>query len=421
MQLLKGLSAFDLVWKIQITNHKESQKVKITSVEIVPINQTHKKQFIVSTGPSPASDEYVLVRIKTDEGYEGIGSTYSFQPAPKLAAGCSREGAMALMKDMATILIGKDPLRINEVLGNLERSVSGQFAENWHVFSHFDHALYDLKGKILNLPVYELLGGLRRDEIPLEYIVSFLPTNEEVAEEAKNAVDAGYKAIKLHVNREPRNAEQRVKAVRNAIGPDIPLAIDMGMAYHPIDAARLIERLDKAYGLNFAEQPINPYDIPGHQFLRSKTNVALTADHSGMSLTQAYECLRMDLFDNYHCLLTRVGGIGRAMRYCDLIETAQRDYQICNMDNSIAGAAAAHFAVSRSDRGGRYFDELGLYLYLHGTFSTDGIKDDIVKQQAATIKNGILYAPKGPGLGIELDEDMVEKYTAPGLDSIVVQ
>ena len=136
---------------------------------------------------------------------------------------------MALMKDMATILIGEDPLRINDILGKMERSISGQYAENWHVFAHFDHALYDLKGKILNLPVYELLGGVRREEIPLEHIVSFLPTPEEVAEEAKMAVDAGYRAIKLHVNREPENAERRVKAVREAIGPDIPLAIDMGM------------------------------------------------------------------------------------------------------------------------------------------------------------------------------------------------
>jgi|GEM_PF-653309 len=395
--------------------------MKIKSVEIVPINQTHKKQFIVSTGPTPASDDFIVVRIKTDEGVEGVGSAYSFQPAPKLAAGCSREGAMALMKDMATILIGEDPLRINDILGKMERSISGQYAENWHVFAHFDHALYDLKGKILNLPVYELLGGVRREEIPLEHIVSFLPTPEEVAEEAKMAVDAGYRAIKLHVNREPENAERRVKAVREAIGPDIPLAIDMGMAYNPIDAARLLERLDKECGLNFAEQPLNPYDISGQQFLRSKVMVPLTADHSGMSLPQAYECLRLNLFDSFHCLITRTGGIGRAARFCDLIETARRDYQICNMDNSIAGAAAAHFAVSRSDRGGRYYDELGLYLYLHGTFETDGIQDDIVKEQAAVIKNGTLYVPKGPGLGVELDEDMMKKYAAPGLETIIVK
>jgi L-alanine-DL-glutamate epimerase-like enolase superfamily enzyme len=91
------------------------------------------------------------------------------------------------------------------------------------------------------------------------------------------------------------------------------------------------------------------------------------------------------------------------------------------MDNSIAGAAAAHFAVSRSDRGGRYYDELSLYLYLHGTYDTASIKDDIVKEQAAVIENGVLHLPKGPGLGIELDEEMMQRYATPELNKIIVK
>ncbi|MDR1292476.1 MAG: mandelate racemase/muconate lactonizing enzyme family protein [Clostridiales Family XIII bacterium] len=395
--------------------------MKITSVEIVPINQKHKGRLIFSTGPTPAADDFIIIRIKTDEGIEGIGSAYAFQPAPLLAAGASREGAMSLMKDMATVLIGQDPLRLSENLGRLERAISGQFAENWHILSHFDHALYDLKGKILNLPVYELLGGLRRESIPLEWIVSFLPTPGEVAEEAKHVVDVGYKAVKVHVNRDPVNAEERVRAVRKALGDDVPIAIDMGMAYNAADAARLLDRLDSEYGLNFAEQCLNPYDVSGHQTLRTKTKTPLTADHSGMSLNQAYEYIKLNVFDNFHCLITRVGGIGRAVKYCDLIETAHLNYQICNMDNSIAGAAGAHFAVSRSDRGGRYYDELSLYLYLHGTYGTKEITDDIVKEQAAVIKNGVLYAPKGPGLGVELDEEMMKRYAAQNIGKILVE
>ena len=395
--------------------------MKISSIEIVPIDQKHKGRLIFSTGPTPAADDFIIIRIKTDEGIEGVGSAYAFQPAPLLAAGCSREGAMALIKDLASILIGQDPMRLSDNLGRLERAISGQFAENWHILSYFDHALYDLKGKILNLPVYELLGGLRRESIPLEYIVSFLPTPEEVAEESKKVIDDGYKAIKLHVNNNPENAKARVKAVREAIGDDVPLSIDMGMGYNASDAARLLEYLDKEYNLNFAEQPLYPYDVSGHQVLRTKTKIPLTADHSCMSLTQAYEYMKLNIFDNFHCLMTRIGGIGRTAKFCDMLETARLNYQICNMDNSIAGAAAAHFAVSRSDRGGRYYDELGLYLYLHGTYDTKSIKDDIVKEQAAVIENGVLYTPKGPGLGIELDEEMMDRYAAPGLSAITVK
>jgi L-alanine-DL-glutamate epimerase-like enolase superfamily enzyme len=131
--------------------------------------------------------------------------------------------------------------------------------------------------------------------------------------------------------------------------------------------------------------------------------------------------MKLDVFDNFHCFMTRVGGIGRAQRYCDMLETARLGYQICNGDNSIAGAAAAHFAVSRGDRGGRYYDELALYLYLHGTLDTKSITDDIIVEPAAVIENGVIYAPKGPGLGFELDEDMVKRYAAPGLSTIIVK
>jgi L-alanine-DL-glutamate epimerase-like enolase superfamily enzyme len=395
--------------------------MKITSIEIVPIDQKHKGKLIFSSGPTPASDEFIILRIKTDEGVEGVGSAYAFPAAPLLASGCSRDGAMYLMKDLAAILIGQNPMCLSELLDRLEKAIGGWFTENWYILSHFDHALYDLKGKILNLPVYELLGGLRRENIPLEWIVSFLPTPDEVAEEARRVLDAGYKAVKVHVNNDPENAKARVKAVRNAIGDDVPLAIDMGMAYTAPDAARLLDYLDSEYRLNFAEQPLHPYDVSGHQALRGKTNVPLTADHSGMSLQQAYEYMKLNVFDNFHCLLTRIGGIGRAVKYCDMMETARLNYQICNMDNSIAGAAAAHFAVSRSDRGGRYYDELGLYLYLHGTYGTKSITDDIVKEQAAVIENGVLHAPKDPGLGVELDEEMMKKYATPGLSKIVVK
>lgn len=395
--------------------------MKITSVEIIPIDQKHKGRLIFSSGPTPASDEFIILRINTDEGICGVGSAYAFPTYPLLQSGCTREAAMYIMKDLAKLLIGEDPMRLSYLIEKLEKAIIGFYTENWYVLSHFDHALYDLKGKILGVPVYELLGGMKREEIPLEYIVSFLPTPEEVAEEAKKVIDLGYKAVKVHVNRDPKNAEARVKAVREAIGSDVPLSIDMGMAYNLPDAVKLINDLDAKYNLNFVEQPLHPYDLDGSRQLRYRTNVPITADHSGMSLKEAYYCVKDNLFDSYHCLITRIGGLSRAQRYCDMMETARLNYQICNMDNSIAGAAAAHFAVSRSDRGGRFYDELGLYLYLHGTYDTASITDDIVKEQAAEIKNGVLHAPKGPGLGVELDEEMLARYAAPGLNKIIVQ
>ena len=395
--------------------------MKITSVEIIPVDQKHKGELIFSSGPTHASDEFIVLRIKTDEGYEGIGSACSFPRYP-LNTGCTRDAGMYLMKDLADLLIGEDPMRLSYLINKLEKAISAFYTENWYNISHFDAALYDLKGKILGVPAYELLGGLHRSEIPLEFILSYLPTPEAVAEQARTVVkEYGYKSVKVHLTNNLKNAEARVKAVREAIGPDVPMAVDMGMNFRAPDAARFINYLDKEYNLNFVEQPLFSYDVVGQQYLRTKTKVPLTADHSGMSLTQAYDCIRQNLFDNYHCLVTRIGGLYRSAKFCDLMDTAGLGYQICNQGNTIAGAAAAHLACSRNDRVGRYYDELALYLYLHGTYDTKSVTDDIVKVQPAVIENGVLKAPTGAGLGIELDEEMLKRYTCTHINPIIVK
>ena len=394
--------------------------MKITSVEIIPVDQVHKGKLIFSSGPTPAFNEWIVIKIKTDEGFEGIGSACSFTPAPLLARGCAREGCMYLLKELSKILIGKNPMQLSMLVGMLERAISGWYTENWYMLTHLETALYDLKGKILNLPVYELLGGLQREQIKSEWIQSFSTTPEEAAEEAKRYIDAGFKAVKVHVNNDTVNAEARVREVRKAIGYDVPLAIDMGMMYNAMDAARLLNRLDGEYKLNFAEQPLHPYDMNGMVRLRAQTSVPLTADHSGMSLSQAYEMMKLNVFDNFHCMFSRVGGFARSVRYMDMMDTARLSYQICNEGATIAGTAAAHLAVSRPDHG-KYLDELGLYLYVHGVTDSKSITDDIVKEQSMIIENGMLIAPpKGPGLGLELDEDMMKRYAPANLEKIVV-
>jgi L-alanine-DL-glutamate epimerase-like enolase superfamily enzyme len=392
--------------------------VKITRIEIIALDQPHKGRLIFATGPTPAANNFILMKIHTDEGHVGLGSSYSFPDAPLLKSGVSREGAMVLMTDLARMLIGEDPRRTHHLLNKLETSISGWYSENWYVLGTFDCALYDLKGKLCGVPVYELLGGLQRERIPLEHIQSFLPTPEEAAEEAKRYVDAGFKSIKLHVNSDARNALARMKAAREALGPDIPIGVDMGMAYSLSGALRTIERLDE-YDLNFVEQPLPAYDIEGQVLLRQKCRVPILADHGAMSISEAFASIKAGAYDGAHCLLCRVGGIHRAVKWADLMDISFTDYQICNQGNTIAAAAGAHFAVARK-KSDRFNDELGLFLYLHGTTDTKSITDDIVRDPGFIIENGELHSPRGPGLGVELDDDMVARYRSPSLQPIVV-
>jgi L-Ala-D/L-Glu epimerase len=389
--------------------------MKITKVEIIPIDIPYKIPFRVSFG-GITSGSYIILRILTDEGVDGIGSSIGFGKV-----GLTREGAMAHMKSIASgLLLGQDPLNTEAILGRLDVVLPG----NWRIKAHFDYALYDLKGKILNVPVYQLLGGLCREKIPLEWII-MMDDPKAQAEMAVKYLGAGFHSIKMHVGGDPKLAVARFKAVREAVGPDIPISIDMASVagtvshWNAHDALRLIEKLDQ-YDLHYAEEPVTTHDIDGLKAIKGRTHVPLAADATADSVAEAYEVIKQDAADVFHALMGRIGGIWKTLNYTNLVDAARLDYAICVLGNGIEHAAGAHFAVSRSKRG-RILDELGLLFYLYGGTETKDITTDVTKEISGRIEKGYLYPPKGPGLGIELNQEMVDRYGAPGTGKVVVQ
>jgi L-alanine-DL-glutamate epimerase-like enolase superfamily enzyme len=389
--------------------------MKINKVEIIPVDIPYKTPFRVSTG-AITSGSYVIFRITTDDGIDGIGSSIGF---PK--TGVNRESAMATMKSIASaLLLGQDPLNTEAILSRLDVLLPG----NWRIKANIDYALYDLKGKILNVPVYQLLGGLSREKIALEQIV-MMDDPKAQAEMAVKYVSAGFHSIKMHVGGDPRLAVERFKTVREGLGPDIPIAVDIssvtGTPSHlnAHDALRLIKALDE-YDLHYAEQPVTTHDIDGFIAIKQRTNVPLAADASAESVEEAYNVIKQNAADIFHTLMGRIGGFRRSLQFTNLVDAANLDYAICVLGNGIEHAAGAHFAVSRAKRG-RVLDELGLLFYLYGGTETKEITTDVTKEINGTIENGYLYPPKGPGLGIELDERQVSRYLASDTHTIVVQ
>jgi L-alanine-DL-glutamate epimerase-like enolase superfamily enzyme len=389
--------------------------MKIARVEITPIDIPYKVPFRVSYG-GVTSGNYIILRIVTDEGIDGVGSSIGFGKI-----GLTRESAMAKMKSIASgLLLGQDPLNSEAILSRLDVLLPG----NWRIKAHFDYALYDLKGKILNLPVYQLLGGLCREKIPLEWIV-MMDEPDVQAEMALKYLDAGFRSIKMHVGGDPQMAVKRFRTVREAIGPDIPIAIDMASVagtpshWNAQDALRLIEELDK-YNLHYAEQPVTTHDIDGFRAIRRRTNVPLAADASADSVGEAFRVIKGEAADVFHALMGRIGGIRKTLSFTNLVDAANLDYALCVLGNGIEHAAGAHFAVSRSKRE-RVLDELGLIFYLYGGTETREIAADVTKEISGKIEKGHLYPPAGPGLGVELDEEMVNRYLAPDIGKLIVQ
>jgi L-alanine-DL-glutamate epimerase-like enolase superfamily enzyme len=328
---------------------------------------------------------------------------------------------MATMKSVASaLLLGQDPLNTEAILSRLDVLLPG----NWRIKANIDYALYDLKGKILTVPVYQLLGGITREKIALEQIV-MMDDPEVQAEMAVKYVSAGFHSIKMHVGGDPWLAVKRFKTVREAVGPDIPIAVDLssvtGTPSHlnAHDALRLIEALDE-YDLHYAEQPVTTHDIDGFRAIRCRTKVPIAADASAESVEEAYTMIKQEGADIFHALMGRIGGIRKSLQFTNLVDAANLDYAVCVLGNGIEHAAGAHFAVSRVKRG-RILDELSLIFYLYGGTETKEITTDVTKEINGTIEKGYLYPPKGPGLGIELNQDMVNQYLSSNTNAVVVQ
>ena len=119
--------------------------MKINRVEIIPVDIPYHTPFRVSSGGAVSSN-FVILKIRTDEGIEGIGSSTGIP-----AVGQNRESVMASIKSLASaFLLGQDPLNIERILSQID----ARFPGNWRIKAHIDYALYDLKGKILNVPVF---------------------------------------------------------------------------------------------------------------------------------------------------------------------------------------------------------------------------------------------------------------------------
>ena len=384
--------------------------MKINQVEIIPLDIPFRMPFRVSYG-AVVPGNFVVVKVSTDEGVVGIGNSQGFTRG----SGQTRESAMALMKEVASaVLLGLDPLNTDRLLSQAEAILAGSL----HILAHFDYALYDLKGKILNTPVYQLLGGVSREKIPLEWIV-MMDDPEVQAEVAQKYIQAGFQSIKLHVGPEPKLAMKRFRTVREAIGPDVPLSVDMAGVYAPFDAVRLIEEFAQ-YGINFAEDPAPPGNVDALLAVKSGTKVPLVADRTLRSIADARELTQRRAADSFHLLMGKVGGLRKASKLSTVIEAADLNYQICALGTGIEHAAGAHLAVSRL-KGDRFLDELSLIFYLHGGMETKDITTDVTKEMNGKIEKGYLYPPKGPGLGVELNEDMVKRYAASGVSTIMVK
>jgi L-alanine-DL-glutamate epimerase-like enolase superfamily enzyme len=262
--------------------------MKITRVHATPLNLP--VSVSISGRTKTTSLSVCLVDIETDTGLTGTGMT----------AITEEEAIGSIVNDIAAhALVGLDPMRHELIWDKMYWLLAprGQSGYASHAMAAIDLALWDLKGKALGQPCWRLLGGAR-NQVPVYATFGFaFFDREELAEAARAWTARGFKRLKMTVGHhglqrrdEPRPlgeviAEdvQRIRAVREAVGPDVEIYIDANCSLDYFHAQALAQRIEP-YGITFFEEPVSQNDIPNLVKLRAKTSIPLAAgQNEGLS------------------------------------------------------------------------------------------------------------------------------------------
>jgi muconate cycloisomerase len=359
--------------------------MKITAVNATPTSLVvNPKLAIVSAAGAHPESHYLSITIQTDEGLAGYGEA-------TVAPGWSGENqgtALVLIQQiLANALVGADPMQTNMLIDRMDRILIG----NPFTKAALELALLDLKGKMLGLPVYMLLGGARRPgKIPLKFSIgAFSP--KEAVRIAKHAADLGLRAAKVKVGLVVEDDIARVQAVRSEMGDDFRLAVDANSGWTEADAVRALPALERL-GVNAIEQPLRRGDFRGCYRLRQRTHIPLMLDESVFTRQDAIEAIREDACDLISIYPGKNGGISKSMEIAQIATSAGIECTIgSNLEMDLGTAAMLHLAVAMPSLATTVdHDILGPLYY-----------KESLTQRPIFYEDGCAVLPEGNGLGLE--------------------
>jgi len=356
---------------------------------------------ITSVKPYPVCGggrNFMFVKVETDEGIYGVGE-----------AGLTwKELAVAeAVNHLSNLIIGEDPMRIEHIWQTMLR---GAFFPGGKVvcsaMSAIDIALWDIKGKALNVPVYNLLGGLVRQKVVC-YPHNWGANAEQLAENAKQRATEGWKFVRFGLgdiggnifepSRAVRNCIKLFEAVRNAVGDDIEICLDIHTRLDPSDTITLCRALEQ-YRPYFLEDPIRSENPSSFHQLRRHVSAPIAAGEHYATKWEFRELIEEELINYARIDLCIVGGITEAKKITNWCETHYINIAPHNPLGPVSAAACLHLDLSSTNFG---VQEMPVK---PGTWFTD------VFPVQVDWKDGYLLPPERPGLGVEFDEESAKKY-----------
>jgi L-alanine-DL-glutamate epimerase-like enolase superfamily enzyme len=370
--------------------------MKITQVETIYLRQSQVKTQCDS------GQDILIVRISTDAGITGIGEVDSSPIAVKGAI----EGPFShtTTAGLGELILGEDPFETEYLWHKMYRQniYSGRRGIAIHAMSGIDMALWDIKGKAFAQPIWKLLGGgFHRNGIRAYASSLFGATPAETAARGRRFRDLGFTAVKFGwdpMGQDEATDVALVREARRGVGDDADLMIDAGLVW---DAKTALQRARAFadYRIFWLEEPLAPDNYEGYRRLSEATDIRIAAGEEESERRSFLELMDKGKIDIVQVDLARCGGFTEAMKIASLAQ--DRGLPVVNhgFTSYINVAAALHFLNA-----------------IPNSFITEFVAEegttlrDAVTRQRITASGGIVPIPMEPGLGIELNEEALEKY-----------
>ncbi len=364
-------------------------------------------------GDLDGSNETVLVRIRDEQGRVGVGEADA--PAAAVRELVLMEDVHAWSRGLRGMLLGRDPFEIGAIHAELREGTiyHGRRGLGIHAISAVDVALHDLVGKQLDRPAYQLLGGARRRAISPYATIYAGPVHgrtigqmmDDIAEKLERALALGFKAVKIEVLFEDlvtdRGLVDCIREGRRLIGDDITLMLDFGYRWSNWRDVLWVLRRVEDCDVYFAEATLRHDDVISHARLADRVETRICGAEFAATLDECRDWLERGRVDVLQADINRCGGLTEIRRIADLAELHGALVIPHCWKTGITAAASRHFQVATSN---------APWVEMFHPALFDSVLRCELTGPEPEIVDGQIALPVAPGLGIEVDEAVAERF-----------
>lgn len=351
---------------------------------------TDIKTFLVGAG----GRNWVYVKVLTDQGVYGIGEAYSAGPD---------EATVKVIEDFKSWLVGNDPRNVQylfDLMYNTTRFPGGIVVNS--AMSGIEHALWDIAGKSAGVPVWALLGGRMRNKVRV-YQSTGGATPQQAGENARQMIEKyGYTALKMGIqapgdmpyNRATRETAAHVRAVREAVGPDVDIGVDVHAKFFEAERAIRLAKAIEPYNPMWMEESVRPENYAAMKKVADHVSIPLASGESNYGIYEFKELIERQALDFVQPDICCCGGVLTMKKIAAMAEAQYILVAPHNPMSPLATAINVHFAASTPN-----------FFILEYAAPDSGARKNVLKEPLMVRKDGYVDIPNKPGWGMELNEE----------------